>query len=221
MKFKKTVLTLGIASLLTGCVMTDNQRTAVGAGVGAVLGGVVGHQIHHKNGRYVGAVLGALAGGAIARYMDNQQQALEKALRSSGISVVRVDQKTIKLVLPNAITFAVDSANVKGGVRGYLSSIAAVVNKYNKTAVHTLGHADSTGDASYNMSLSQRRAESVANYLAGQGVVRGRIVATGYGESYPIASNATRQGRAQNRRVEIYIRAIEQGNEQAAYSPIY
>lgn len=220
-KPQKTILALSIATLLAGCALDQNQRTGVGALGGAILGGVVGHQINHKSGAVAGAVLGALVGGAIGRYMDGQQQDLERALASSGITVMRVDQATIKLNLPNRITFPVDRDQLSPNVYGSLNTIASIMNKYEKTAIHVLGFADSTGAEQYNRDLSQRRALSAANYLASRGVFSGRMVVRGYGESYPVASNATAAGRAQNRRVEIYIRAIEKGNEYHAYAPIY
>lgn len=221
MRFQKTILAVTLSSTLFGCTLTANQRTAIGAVGGAVVGGVIGHQINDKNGRYVGAVLGALAGGAIGRYMDSQQEKLEKALASSGISVTRINESTIKLNIPNSITFAVNKANLSPSVYGSLNRLAAIFNEYDKTAIHVLGFADSTGNADYNVQLSQRRAQAAANYLASQGVVSGRMVTTGYGSSHPIASNSTAAGKAQNRRVEIYIRAIESGKEHAAYAPIY
>lgn len=221
MKFQKAVTVVAIATALTGCTMTQNQKTAVGALGGAVIGGVIGHQVNDKNGRYVGAVLGALAGGAIGRYMDQQQQDLENVLASSGISVTRIDKATIKLHLPDAITFAVNKANLNPAVYPSLNAISNIVNQYKETAVHVLGFTDSDGSEQYNLDLSQRRAQAAGNYLANQGVVSGRIVARGYGEAYPVASNANTTGKAQNRRAEIYIRAIEQGNEQAAYTSIY
>lgn len=221
MRFQKSIATVAIAASLTGCALTQNQKTTIGALGGAVVGGVLGHQLNDKNGRYVGAILGALAGGAIGRYMDQQQQDLEKVLASSGITVTRINEATIKLNLPDAITFAVNKFNLNPAVYPSLNAIANVVNKYKETAVHVLGFTDSSGSEQYNLDLSQRRAQAAGNYLASQGVVSGRIVARGYGESYPVASNATAAGKSQNRRAEIYIRAIEQGNEQAAYAPIY
>ncbi len=166
MKSKKTLLAISIASILTtGCTVTENQRTAIGAGIGAVAGGLLGHQFDNKRGRYVGAVLGALAGGAIGKYMDSQQEKLEKALASSGISVIRVDKTTIKLNIPHSLTFAVDKANLNPNAYGSLNSIASVINKYNKTALHVIGFADSDGKADYNIDLSKRRAEAVYNML--------------------------------------------------------
>ncbi len=221
MKLNKAILVLAISAGLTGCTMSENQRTAIGAGAGAVLGGVLGHQVNDKNGRYVGAVLGALAGGAIGKYMDGQQEKLEKALASSGITIDRVDESTIKLNIPNSVTFATNSADLNTSSHGDLSNVAKIFNEYQKTAIHILGFADSDGKEDYNLNLSQRRADSATNYIASQGVVAGRLVSKGYGEGFPVASNDTEAGKAQNRRVEIFIRAIEKGNEQAAYAPIY
>ncbi len=219
--FKKTLATIVVATMLAGCQMTQEQKAMLGALGGAVAGGVIGHQVDHKSGRYVGAVLGALAGGGITYYMTQQQQDLEKVLARSGISVTRINDSTIKLNIPNDITFAVNKARLSRGTMNSLSAVARVLNKYKATAIHVLGFTDSTGSDSYNLDLSKRRALSTANFLSSRGVVAGRIVATGYGENYPIANNSSNQGRAMNRRAEIYIRAIEQGNEQMAYSPIY
>ncbi len=219
--FKKTLVTAVAVTTLAGCQMTEQQKVAVGAIGGAVAGGVLGHQVNHKNGRYVGAVLGALAGGGITYYMNQQQQDLAKVLAKSGISVTRINDSTIKLNIPSDITFATNQAQLSQGAMNSLSAVANVMNKYKATAIHVLGFTDSTGSDSYNLELSKKRASSTANFLVSKGVVAGRIVATGYGETHPIANNTTEQGKAQNRRAEIYIRAIEKGKEQMAYSPIY
>lgn len=224
MNFQKNLVAVAIVGTLAGCTaLSDNQKLAAGALGGAVLGGVIGHQVHDDNGRYVGAVLGALAGGAITNYMNQQQQVLESSpeLSNAGIDVSRINASTIKLNLPSAITFAVNKSDLNSSVIASLNEIVKVINQYPKTAVHVLGFTDSDGSDAYNLALSQRRAQSVSHYLISQGVVAGRIVPNGYGENYPTASNATIAGKAQNRRAEIYIRAIEEGNEQAAYAPIY
>lgn len=222
MKLKKTITILSLVALVSGCsTLTQTEKASIGAVSGAILGGVVGHQVNHGGGKYVGAVLGALAGGAITYYMTEQQQDLEQALAKSGISVSRINDSTIKINLPETITFAVNQSNLNPAVYQPLGEIATVLNKYPKTAIHVLGFTDNTGSAQYNLNLSQQRASSVSSYLAAQGVVSGRMVVRGYGEAHPIASNATSAGRAKNRRAEIYIRAIEKGNEQAAYNPIF
>lgn len=222
MNFKKTALIIGMSAALVGCEsLTQNQRTAVGAGVGAVVGGLVGNQVADGRGAAVGAVVGALAGGAIGRYMTETQQNLEQELANTGITVTRVNDSTIKLNIPTGLLFQTAKYDLNAGAMNNLAKIAGVLNKFQKTALNVEGHADSRGDAGYNLNLSQNRANSVANYLMGQGIINQRIIARGHGESYPVASNADEIGRAQNRRVEIYVRAIEQGNEQAAFAPIY
>lgn len=219
---KKTILALAISTTLVGCdSMTDGQRTATGAGIGAVLGGVIGNNIDQNGGAVVGALLGALAGGAIAHYMDNQQEKLEKALASSGITVVRLDEATIKLVFPNSITFDVAKSNLSPSIEPTLTQLSAVVNEFSKTIIHVEGHTDNTGSLEVNEKLSIERANSVAGFLVGHGVMAQRIVAAGHNYKYPVASNDSDEGRTQNRRVEIFIRAIESGNENAASAPIY
>ncbi len=228
MKLQKTLIGLVIAGTLTGCAttpvnLTANQRLAAGATLGAIAGAVAGHQVHDKNGRYVGAALGALAGGAIANYMNQQQQVLQSSpeLKNKGINVSRQDTATIKLNLPSAVTFAVDKADLNSNVINSLNEIVGVLNQYPSTVIHVSGFTDSDGSDAYNLALSQRRAQAVANYLISRGVAASRLRAKGYGESHPIASNASAAGKAQNRRAELHIRAIEQGKEQAAYMPIY
>lgn len=92
-----------------------------------------------------------------------------------------------------------------------LNSVAIVLRKFNRTLIDINGHTDSTGSLAHNQALSERRAMSVASYLNGQGVDPRRVSAVGFGPSQPVASNATPDGRAQNRRVEIQISPLTQG----------
>jgi outer membrane protein OmpA-like peptidoglycan-associated protein len=110
--------------------------------------------------------------------------------------------------MPSNITFATDQSNVQPQFNSTLVSVALVLKKFDKTIVDVYGHTDSTGAASYNLSLSQRRAVSVATILANQGIDQRRFYIEGKGSTSPIASNATESGRAQNRRVEIQIAPI-------------
>lgn len=112
----------------------------------------------------------------------------------------------LQVVLPEGILFSTDSAAVSGIAQNDLYAVARNLNEYPNSRVEVVGHTDNTGSASYNMDLSQRRAQSVAGILTAGGVAGSRIVAVGRGEDQPVASNATEQGRAQNRRVEILIR---------------
>jgi len=201
------LLILGIAGTLalTGCSNTMNN-TQKGAAIGAVAGAVIGKGTgDHDKSRYLwGAAVGALAGSAIGNYMDKQEEAFRDELSGSGVQVIR-DGDNIRLQLPGNITFASESANISQNFYPVLEDVAAVLNKYNKTTMMIEGHTDSTGSADYNQQLSLNRANAVRNYLVGYGVDSRRVTTQGFGESQPIATNDTAQGRQQNRRVELRI----------------
>jgi outer membrane protein OmpA-like peptidoglycan-associated protein len=152
----------------------------------------------------IGAGIGALAGGGVGLYMDNQEAKLRERLRGSGVSVTRVGEDII-LNMPSNVTFATDSADLKPQFFETLNSVAIVLNEFNRTLVDVTGHTDSTGSAAHNQRLSERRAGTVAEYLVSQGNNPQRFQVLGMGQNEPIASNATAEGRAQNRRVEIRI----------------
>ncbi|MBV7296624.1 OmpA family protein [Enterovibrio paralichthyis] len=197
------VVTLIAASLvLGGCASNTGTGAAIGAATGAVLGKSTGN---HKDKRiFIGAAIGALAGAAVGQYMDQQEAAFREELAGSGIQVVR-EGDNIRLVMPSNITFATNQSNISPSFDSTLDAVARVMNKYDKTFLSIDGHTDSTGDAAYNMSLSEKRAESVRNFLLRQGVNGQRMYVTGFGETQPIASNDSSAGRAANRRVEIQI----------------
>lgn len=218
---KLSILALA-AIYLSSCTTTDpytgQQKTsnlASGAVLGAALGAVGGAVIggggrDSRNGALIGAGIGALAGGAIGNYMDNQEAELRAQLQGTGISVTRVGDRII-LNMPSNITFATDQDQVMPQFYPTLNSVAIVLRKFDKTLIDVNGHTDSTGSVAYNQGLSERRAMSVAGYLNSQGVDPRRVSALGFGPSQPIASNATAEGRAQNRRVEIQIAPIKAG----------
>ena len=211
--------------LLAGCTdPTDpNRRTKTGAMVGAVAGAVIGHQISHKNGAYVGAALGALAGGGVGYYMDKQQRELEEQLAREQadheLEIQRMKDDSLKLTLDSEVSFDFDSAEIKHGFQQTLDKLAAVIQKYDKTVVHVVGHTDSVGSAAYNQRLSQRRAEAVGHYLSARGVAPGRIHTEGRGETEPRATNSTEAGRQLNRRVEIFLKPVVEGAEERAHEP--
>ena len=218
---KLSILALA-AIYLSSCTTTDpytgQQKTsnlASGAVLGAALGAVGGAVIggggrDSRNGALIGAGIGALAGGAIGNYMDNQEAELRAQLQGTGISVTRVGDRII-LNMPSNITFATDQDQVMPQFYPTLNSVAIVLRKFDKTLIDVNGHTDSTGSVAYNQGLSERRAMSVAGYLNSQGVDPRRVSALGFGPSQPIASNASAEGRAQNRRVEIQIAPIKAG----------
>ncbi|MEI5640253.1 MULTISPECIES: OmpA family protein [unclassified Pseudoalteromonas] len=200
---KKVLIGAAVAVALSGCEMNNTGKgAAIGAAAGAVLGKATGN---HKDKRLaIGAAVGAIAGAAIGNYMDKQEAAMNQELAGSGVKVVR-EGNEMRLILPSNITFATEQASISPNFYSTLQGIAKVMKQYDKTYLNIIGHTDSTGTASFNQTLSEQRAESVKRYLLSQQVLAARIYAEGMGETQPIASNGTEQGRAQNRRVEIKI----------------
>jgi len=219
------ITALASAIMLVGCTADDpNQRAKTGAAIGALAGAVLGHQVQHSTrGRVVGAVVGAVAGGAIGNYMDNQQRDMEQELATEqqrhDLEIERLKDDSLKIDISNEVSFDFDRAGLKHAFTPTLRKVAGVLNKYNRTVVHVIGHTDSTGSEAYNMGLSQRRADSVADYLYGQGVSRDRLRTEGRGESEPRATNETEAGRQLNRRVEIIVKPVVEGQEERAYEP--
>ena len=207
---KKTVLSL-VAVCFLGACATDPytgeskvSKTAWGTGIGAAVGAGVGALIGGEKGALIGAGIGGAAGAATGGYMDVQASKLGEKLRGTGVQVLR-DGDNIRLIMPNSITFNTNDDTMKTTANQVLDSVALVANEYDKTRLQIVGHTDSTGNDKINIPLSQRRATSVAQYLALRGVNPARMQALGVGASQPIASNATEEGKAQNRRVEIFL----------------
>jgi len=212
---KSIVITmLVLCFALTGCYTYDPYTgekkisdTTKGAGIGAATGIVVGlltggDAAAHRKNALIAAGVGALAGGAIGNYMDRQQAQLRHDLAGTGVSVTRMGDN-ITLNMPGNITFKSDSSELDPSFYKVLNSVNIVVKKYNKTVVEVAGHTDSTGAAEHNQQLSERRANSVAQYLESQGLASNRVVTVGAGETRPVADNATAEGRQANRRVEL------------------
>lgn len=209
MKFGLVMAMAGVVGLAACEAPTpQNQNMRTGATAGALLGGVVGAIAGPPEGRLgraaIGAALGGVAGGMVGTGLDQQAAALAQTT-SDNISVRNTGNELI-VTMPQDLLFAVDSAVVRSDLQRDLASVAANLQQYPNSRIEIVGHTDNTGAAAYNASLSQRRADAVANVLRMNGVPGGRIVAFGRGEDAPIASNLTPQGRAQNRRVEIIIR---------------
>lgn len=205
---------IALIVLISGCTTnpytseSQASRTGVGAGIGAAGGALVGQLIGgNTEATLIGAGLGAAVGGVAGNYMDRQAAELRQQLQGTGVKVVRAGND-IRLIMPENITFPINGSDIKPQFYSTLNSVALVLKHYNKTMIKVAGYTDSTGSAQYNQSLSERRAQSVASYLASQGIIPNRFSVLGYGKRYPIASNATVAGRAQNRRVEITIHQI-------------
>lgn len=215
---KKLLIAFMTASfvLVSGCQTFDaytgeekTSSTAKGAGIGAGVGAVLAYLSNknksskdRKKAMLKAAGIGAIAGGGVGYYMDTQEAKLRKQLRSSGVSVER-DGDNINLIMPSNITFKTGGHDLNSGFHEVMDSVILVLNEFNKTVIVIAGHTDSQGSNSFNQGLSERRANSVAQYLLAKQVMGERIESVGFGEQHPIADNATAAGRAQNRRVEL------------------
>lgn len=185
----------------TGSVNKKTSGTAGGAAAGALIGQLIGKD---TKGTLIGAGIGALAGLGWGAYRDNQEQELRERLKNTEVEVNR-EGDNLNLYLPGGVTFATNSANIASNFYGPLNSIATVLVQYPETRIIVNGYTDNTGAASYNLDLSQRRANSVRDYFISQGVASYRVTAVGHGINNPRATNNTATGRAENRRVEIQI----------------
>lgn len=223
---KSRVFVAGLAAIslmgVSACVTDPNtgerkvSRTAIGGVGGAGLGYLLGGLIGGKTARIVGAGIGATAGGVVGYRMDQQIRELKEATAGSGVDVTETpDGQGILLNLPD-VTFAVNSTTITPAFQSTLNQVAQSMTTYPNSLVDVMGHTDSTGSDSYNLDLSRRRAEAVADYLTMRGVARARIATIGYGEQYPVADNTTEAGRQRNRRVEIRITPVTQADVNAA-----
>ncbi|MDV7213436.1 OmpA family protein [Azotobacter beijerinckii] len=220
-------------ALLAGCATNNNPyqtqdqtqtagdqggigRTAKYGGLGALAGEAAGALISHDNrgkGALIGAAVGGAAGAGYGYYADKQEAQLRQQMAGTGVEVQRQGDD-IKLIMPGNITFATGSADVASNFYTPLNDLATSFKQYDQNSIEIVGHTDSTGAYQNNLSLSQRRAQSVANYLVSQGVNGARVSTRGVGPDSPVASNATESGRSQNRRVEINLRPLPGATQQ-------
>lgn len=209
------VTALAGSLLLSSCATYTGQTNApddpnrtrnnalIGAGIGVVAGLLSGGDATERRQRaLVGAGVGGLAGGAIGAYQDRQEADLRRQMQGTGVDVVRQGDN-ITLNMPGSVTFAFDKSEVQPQFYPVLDNVASTLQQYNQTIIEVAGHTDSVGSDNYNQQLSQRRADAVAAYLGSRGVMRDRTITVGAGETRPVASNDSEQGRASNRRVEI------------------
>ena len=211
---KISALRIGVVgaavAALAGCAnMTEEQRgTATGAAIGAATGAVLGSATGGKagTGAVIGGAIGAVAGNMWSKRMEEKRVAMEQATQGTGVEVTRTPDNQLKLEVPSDVSFAVGSATIDPRLRPVLDSFASGLGGQPNMLVRVVGHTDSTGSDAINDPLSLRRAESVRNYLEDRGVGASRIEVAGRGSREPVASNDTAEGRAKNRRVEIFLR---------------
>lgn len=180
-----------------------NQGALIGAGAGALLGALTADDGDRADKAAIGAVLGGAVGAGIGYSLDQQEAELRQQL-GGDISIVNTGDRLI-VSLPNNLLFATGSSALTPTLQGDLRALAQNVQVYAASTLQIVGHTDSDGEAAFNQTLSESRAESVASTLIVNGVPSGRIQTFGRGESQPVASNLTPEGKAQNRRVEIVI----------------
>ncbi len=210
---KKLFAAVGIcAALLSGCTTVNpytgqvqTSDATIGTGVGALGGAAIGALAGGGRGALIGGTIGAVTGGLIGNSMDQENNELRQRLVGTGVQVQQ-NGNYIQLVMASDVTFKTNQSDVIDSFYPTLSSVAEVLRKYNRTNIVITGFTDNTGDAAYNQSLSERRAESVGSFLMSQGIPPNRIFTEGRGKRDPIASNATAEGRAMNRRVVISLR---------------
>ena len=210
-----TGILLVICLILGACKnMSKSQKgTYIGAGAGAAAGAAIGKAAGNTAmGAILGAAVGGAAGYGIGRYMDKQAEELEKDL--AGAEIERVGEG-IKITFRDGIQFALNSAELSETSRTNLGELAETLKKYDDTNILIEGHTDITGTREYNMTLSDKRADSVADYLKDLGVAGKRITTEGYGPDQPVAENDSDYGRQQNRRVEVAIFANEKLKKKA------
>jgi outer membrane protein OmpA-like peptidoglycan-associated protein len=211
--FKRFSFLTLIAMAILGCAepQTKTQQgaiygtgigTAVGAGLGQVIGGTTKSTLV---GAGIGAVLGGVAGGSIGRYMDNQEAALHQQFAASEAANIQRNADVLAVTFKSDVLFDVNSASLKPGAYAEINRVAQVLVQYPQTTIQIAGHTDSTGTEVYNQELSERRAMSVQNALANQGVDPARMRTIGFGEGQPVADNSTEAGRQLNRRVVVTI----------------
>ena len=202
---------LGVST--AGCATKAGTGAVAGAGAGAVVGGAIGAATGSTaKGAIIGAAVGGAAGAIIGDQMDRRADELEDSI--PGADIERVGEG-ILVTFESGILFGFDSTSIQPAGRTNLATLAANLEKYPDSNVLIVGHTDSVGADSYNMTLSERRAQSAASYLRQQGVDAGRVRTEGRGEIEPVADNSTDAGRHENRRVEVAIYANEQLKERA------
>ena len=203
-----TVGALAAAAFLAGCAdMSERQKgTATGAAIGAVAGAVLSSATGGKagTGAVVGGAIGAVGGNLWSKRMEEKRAAMEKATQGTGIDVARTPDNQLKVNVPSDFSFDVGRAAIKPQMRPVLDQFAQGLDPTMR--VRIVGHTDSTGNDAINNPLSVDRAQSVRDYLAGRGVAPTRVETEGHGSREPVADNGSDAGRAQNRRVEIFLR---------------
>jgi outer membrane protein OmpA-like peptidoglycan-associated protein len=210
------ILMVSLTLVMAGCKTTRTQRGAmIGAGAGAAAGAIIGKTAGNTGaGAIIGATVGGVAGAIIGRQMDKQAEEIAKEIPNAEV-IHQEGEEGIVVNFESKVLFATDKFDLTETSKATITDLAVILNKYPDTDLTIQGHTDSTGPEAYNQTLSEKRANSVADFLKVQGVDGQRITAVGFGETMPVADNSTVEGRAQNRRVMFVILPNEQMRQDA------
>jgi len=221
--FRRSMYLMLTASLIFSCSAIKNANhkqkgAVVGASSGAVIGGILGNNVGKGDNTVLGAIIGAavggVAGGFIGDRMDRQAERIEEEI--PGAIVTRVGEGINVVFNEDAgVYFDTSKSNVKGTSAETLNKLSGIFKEYPKSYVLVEGHTDSAGPEDYNLKLSQKRAESVTNYLVANGIDKTRFTTKWYGELQPREDNTTSEGKRKNRRVELAIVASQELKEEA------
>jgi outer membrane protein OmpA-like peptidoglycan-associated protein len=205
-----SAIAMGVSGL-SGCAnMTETQKTtgtgaAIGAAAGGVIGAVTGDRKRAATGAVIGAAVGAGGGYLWSKHMEKQKAEMEQATQGTGVTVSQTADNRLKLDIPSDVSFDTNRYDIKPNLRPILDRFATTLNENPVTTVTIIGHTDSTGTDAINNPLSVNRAASTRDYLAARGVAANRVAIDGRGSREPIADNNTVEGRAKNRRVEVFV----------------
>jgi outer membrane protein OmpA-like peptidoglycan-associated protein len=214
------ILVLSLSIVLMGCGASNTTKGGLfGAGGGALLGGLIGKATGNTAaGAIIGAAVGGAAGLMIGHYMDKQAEEMQQDIKNAKIERVG---EGIKITFDSGILFETNKADLQPAAKTNIESLAKILNKYPDTNILIEGHTDSTGTLEHNQLLSEKRAASVSDFCKGLGVVGVRITTVGYGETQPVVSNSTPEGRQQNRRVEVAVFANDKLKDAAQKGEVH
>ncbi|HZL10322.1 MAG TPA: OmpA family protein [Prolixibacteraceae bacterium] len=217
-----TALVLCSAIILSSCSTTKNSTKGgvIGGAGGALLGAGVGALIGHGKGAAIGAAIGGTVGAGtgvlIGKKMDKQKAELEKIEGAKVETVTDANNlQAIKVTFDSGILFATGKSDLSSASKDALVKFAASLKETPETDITIYGHTDNKGSREINSKISNDRASSVAKFLTANGIQGERMTTEGKAYDEPVADNATEEGRAKNRRVEVYITANKQMIEQA------
>ena len=218
------LLMIPILLTMTSCSGTKqmsnkDKGVAIGAAGGAVIGGVIGNNVGNKNntalGAILGAVVGGVAGGIIGNNMDKQAEKIKSEI--PGAKVVRVGEGIEVTFDENnpdgskaGVYFETNKYDITANSKLALDKLQKIFSEYKNTNILIEGHTDNVGSDTYNMRLSERRANNAGNYLMNAGISSNRLLIRWYGENQPKVDNSSDENRTLNRRVQFVITANEE-----------